>query len=638
MIVSRLLNDAQGYTNHVFHNSILGTVCIKGKYFLCSTDEKLPDNTIAMGGLARDVCDCKIGDNVPVEVLALVETSRIPFSKSVTFSVELLSKRKCNVNTSSLIKCIRELDVPIFPGVKLVLQYSGFIFTVMCVKYSSGAHDFNDGVCKISDKTEITFIPVQNRLLSIEMDIEEQKIVDSDIDFAKMGIGGLDKQAEDLFRRTMTTRNMDRKLLAELGQKHVKGVLLYGPPGTGKTLIARQLASVLRSVKPIIVNGPELLNKYIGQSEENIRMLFEAAEADQTKLGDRSPLHTIIIDEADALFKQRGKDGVSAGVNDGMVNQFLSKLDGVYALNNILVFLLTNRKELIDEAVLRPGRIEVHLEISLPDEKGREQIFNIHLEQLRKTGHLANINMDLLVSNTVNFSGAEIAGVVRSAVSFAAYKEEKVLVTENHLLSAIKEIVPLYGSDQSHLKRFLISGFIEWGERLTTLMNSLSTVVNGFFTADKSMTRALVIKGERFSGKTSIATHIATSSGIPYVKMLSMNNFIGSHELSICTILKHEFLKASKSSKSCIIINDYDHFKKYGVVHQALEILINEVYANKILVIIVSLDDIEFISPTFTYPVPLIETDEEAKNVLGHEYHVVSPIGIKELISMAEVI
>jgi vesicle-fusing ATPase len=486
----------------------------------------------------------------------------------------------------------------------------------------------------------ITLIPIPNRLLSIELDaIADMKVLDSDIDFEKMGIGGLDKQAEDLFRRTMTTRNMDQKLLSELGQTHTKGVLLYGPPGTGKTLIARQLAKVLRSNKPVIVNGPELINKYVGQSEENIRELFAAAEADQERLGARSQLHTIIIDEADALFKQRGRgDSVSGHVNDGMVNQFLSKLDGVHALNNILVFLLTNRRELIDDAVLRPGRIEVHLEISLPDAVGRKQIFEIHLAQLKKTKHLAEINLDLIVANTVNFSGAEIAGVVRSAVSFAAYKSNTVIVTDEHLLRAIKEIIPLYGSDQVNLKRFLTFGFIEWGARLTSFMNSLNGTIRTFFTSEKSMTRTIVIRGGRFTGKTSIAIQIATGLNIPYVKLLSMNNYLGSSELSISSMLKYEFIKASKSNNSCIIINDYEHFGRYGVLHQAIELLIGEIYQNKVLIIITSTESVDFVPVNFIFEVPLVETSVEAKNIIGEDYELVAPIGIKELISLHELI
>ena len=626
MIVSLLLNSAQAFTGYVYHNNIQGHIRIKSKIHICEIDEKLPVNAIAMNNNTREFCGCKVGDTITIERLSVEEIAAIPIIKSVTFSIELVSKRQCSVTESDIANAIKEIQASVSAGRKLYLLHLGCSFILHCDKCEPE-------IGTLGVETGLTLIPVINKLLSIEYD-SETKIVDSNINFADMGIGGLNKQAEYLFRRTMTTRNMDHKLLAELGQTHVKGVLLYGPPGTGKTLIARQLASVFRSVKPIIVNGPELMNKYVGESEANVRELFSAAEADQARLGVKSPLHTIIIDEADALFKQRGSEGVRSGVNDGMVNQFLSKLDGVYALNNILVFLLTNRKELIDDAVLRPGRIEVHLEISLPDEAGRKEIFNIHLAQLRKTKHLGEINLDLIVANTDNFSGAEIAGTVRSAVSFAAYKADQVIVTDEHLLRATREITPLYGSDQVNLKRCMTSGFIEWGDRLTSFMGVLSTNIRTFFDSDRSMTRTIVIRGSRFTGKTSIAVQTASSLGIPYVKLISMNNFIGSGELSISAALKFEFLKASKSQRSCIIINDYEHFDKYGTVRQAIEVLANEVYPNKVLILITSFDGIDFAPANFAFSVPLIETNTEAKNILGVDYEVDYPIGIKELLSL----
>src|SRR5207244_3997264 len=120
-----------------------------------------------------------------------------------------------------------------------------------------------------------------------------------------------------------------------------------------------------KSIK--ILSGPELLNSYVGKSEENTRMLFAEAETDQKNNSDN--LHVIIFDEAESLFKIRGSSNSSAGVSDNVVTTILAKIDGVDVLNNILLILLTNRKDQIDPAILRPGRIEIHIEIGLPDEK-----------------------------------------------------------------------------------------------------------------------------------------------------------------------------------------------------------------------------------------------------------------------------
>src|SRR5690606_29537613 len=130
-----------------------------------------------------------------------------------------------------------------------------------------------------------------------------QSIFKSDFKFEDLGVGGLDKEIADIFRRAFASRRFPPSVLSRYGITHIKGLLLYRPSGTGKTLIARQLAKVLRSKEPKIVNGPELFDKYVGETERKIRELFSDAVADQKKLGDDSPLHIIIFDEFDAICK-----------------------------------------------------------------------------------------------------------------------------------------------------------------------------------------------------------------------------------------------------------------------------------------------------------------------------------------------
>ncbi|CAM6108961.1 unnamed protein product [Calypogeia fissa] len=242
--------------------------------------------------------------------------------------------------------------------------------------------------------------------------------------FQKLGIGGLDDEFEDIFRRAFVSRLFPQDVINNLGIKHVKGMLLWGPPGTGKTLIARQIGKMLNGKKSKIVNGPEILGRWLGQSEQNVRNLFQDAEADQKFLGDESELHVIIFDEIDAICRARGVGMPDAGsrVYDSIVNQLLTKLDGVESLNNILVIGMTNRKDLLDEALLRPGRLEVHIEIGLPDEKGRGQILQIHSSKMKQSSFLSDdVNLVHLAARTRNFSGAELEGLVRSAASFALH-------------------------------------------------------------------------------------------------------------------------------------------------------------------------------------------------------------------------
>jgi vesicle-fusing ATPase len=179
-------------------------------------------------------------------------------------------------------------------------------------------------------------------------------IIQPNFKFEDMGIGGLDDEFAAIFRRAFASRIFPPHIVERLGIQHVKGILLFGPPGTGKTLMARQIGKMLNSVEPIIVNGPEVLNKFVGQSEENIRKLFAPAESEYKERGDESALHIIIFDELDAICKQRGSKNDGTGVGDSIVNQLLSKMDGVDQLNNILIIGMTNRMDMIDEALLRP--------------------------------------------------------------------------------------------------------------------------------------------------------------------------------------------------------------------------------------------------------------------------------------------
>jgi vesicle-fusing ATPase len=206
----------------------------------------------------------------------------------------------------------------------------------------------------------------------------------------------------------------------------VRGLLLYGPPGTGKTLIARELAKVLNARPPKIVNGPELLDKYVGEAERNIRQLFAEADEEWDRLGLKSELHVIILDEVDSIAKRRGSSLVGSdgnGVRESVTNQLLAKIDGIKERNNVLVIGLTNRRDLLDPALLRPGRLEAQIEISGPSRQGRRDIMAILLRGLVKSAVLTETEAadvsERVAARTAGFTGAELAGVLRSAASFA---------------------------------------------------------------------------------------------------------------------------------------------------------------------------------------------------------------------------
>ena len=406
-------------------------------------------------------------------------------------------------------------------------------------------------------------------------------IVQPDFKFETMGIGGLDKEFSTIFRRAFASRIFPPQLIERMGMQHVRGVLLHGPPGTGKTLIAREIGKMLNAREPKVINGPEVLNKFVGQSEENIRRLFADAEKESKEKGDESGLHIIIFDELDAVCKQRGSGSAGGtGVGDSVVNQLLSKLDGVDQLNNMLLIGMTNRKEMIDDALLRPGRLEVHVEIPLPDEGGRVQILNIHTKTMRKNNVLdSDVNIQEIATLTKNFSGADISGLVRSANAHAFNRHTKVgtmasfsedvehlKVNRNDFMNALNEVHAAFGVNEEDLDRCLEGGLFHFSPHINSILSEGARHVSQVRKGSHTSVISVLLHGPSGSGKTALAAKIALNSDFPFIKLLSPRDVNNFSEAGKKDFIGKIFQDAYKSSLAIVVLDAFESIIEWNPI------------------------------------------------------------------------
>ncbi|MEM4598687.1 MAG: CDC48 family AAA ATPase [Candidatus Diapherotrites archaeon] len=249
-------------------------------------------------------------------------------------------------------------------------------------------------------------------------------------------IGGLESVKSKL-REIIEWPLRRPELFKKAGIKPAKGILLYGPPGTGKTLLAKAVANESEA-NFIAVKGPELISKWVGESERNIRKIFRKARQVAPAI--------IFFDEFDAISQVRGASLTDA--TERVINQLLTELDGIEELEKVVVIAATNRPDLIDKALLRPGRIDVHIEIPMPDEKERIEIFKVHTRNMPLA---KDVKITELASETNGFSGADIAAVCReagmSAIREAVRKNtQQITIREEHFKDAIAKIMEMRGS------------------------------------------------------------------------------------------------------------------------------------------------------------------------------------------------
>lgn len=293
-------------------------------------------------------------------------------------------------------------------------------------------------------------------------------------------------------------------------------------------------------------------------------------------------------------------------------------MDGVDQLNNILIIGMTNRLDMIDEALLRPGRLEVHMEISLPDERGRLQIIGIHTAKMRSNGVMApDVSIEELAALTKNFSGAEINGLVKSATSFAFSRHVKVgtlagisddiedlRVNRDDFMNALDEVQPAFGVSKEELEQVVENGIIHFSSIIDVsvvwhgrapeahigaqdILRSGKLFVDQVRTSTRTPLVSVLLHGPPGSGKTALAATIAQASQYPFMKLLSPDSMVGFSEAQKVAAIHKVFADSYKSPLSVIVVDNIERLLgkssavfRHGVTRAELGVRIHAHWAS----------------------------------------------------------
>ena len=318
-----------------------------------------------------------------------------------------------------------------------------------------------------------------------KLDVEELVLEEvPDIDYSV--IGGLGNQIEAI-RDAVELPFLHKELFDEHELKAPKGILLYGPPGCGKTLIAKAVAnSLAKKVSErtgeegrsffLNIKGPELLNKYVGETERHIRLVFQRA---RDKATDGMPV-IVFFDEMDSLFRTRGS-GVSSDVENTIVPKLLSEIDGVEGLDNVIIIGASNREDMIDPAILRPGRLDVKIKIERPDAEAAREIFSkyltptlpLHPEDLAEFDHDTQMCVQAMIDRTVSRMYEESEENQFLEVTYAGGDKEVLYFKDFNSGAMIQNVV-------DRAKKMAIKDFLETGVRGLRIGHLLQACLDEF--------------------------------------------------------------------------------------------------------------------------------------------------------------
>lgn len=428
------------------------------------------------------------------------------------------------------------------------------------------------------------------------MDIVRAEAASSiNINFCQMGLGGLKSQMDRLIRQVLISRIIPSDMRERYQVKDAKGILLYGPPGTGKTSIARKIGKIIPDAVITNINGPELSSKYYGETEQRIREIFER------DIGGK--LHVIIFDEIDAVGKRRGAPG-SSGIDDKVLTQLLTMIDGLGPDMNTLVIGITNRKDILDQALLRSGRLECQIEIPLPTESGRAEILDIYLDPIRKKGLAEGIDTKYLAIRLDGYSGADIEALINRAKNLALLRNcdmddtcikakentfEKI--TPEDIALTIEEFSPTFSKNDAVVQKYVSYYTTELidPEKMGTIRESLEDImlkpmvlgISDLVDSEKFVWRFVTEEERRV-----VACHAAHMINFPYIRYISYNDFLGMTSRECCEFLQGVYMDCLSSERAVLVLDNLEEVRDRSLILRQRFICEHPLDENRRIVII----------------------------------------------------
>jgi transitional endoplasmic reticulum ATPase len=365
-------------------------------------------------------------------------------------------------------------------------------------------------------------------------------------------IGGLDDEL-DLVREMIELPLAEPELFTRLGVNPPKGVLLYGPPGTGKTLIAKAVANEVDATF-ISVSGPEIVSKYKGDSEERLRAVFERAR-------DEAP-SIVFFDEIDSVAPKREDGG---GMEDRIVGQLLSLMDGLEARGEVIVIGATNRVDDLDPALRRGGRFDREIEIGVPGVAGRREILDVHTRRVPMTD---GVDLDRLASRTHGFVGADLESLVTEAAMSALRRAKRegtptadIQVTRDDFETAMASV------DPSAMREYVSEAPTEGFESVGGLAEAKATLERAvtwpltygplFEAADADPPSGVLLYGPPGTGKTFLARAVAAESEVNFVRVQGpelLDRYVGESEKAV----REVFDRARQTAPAIVFFDEID--------------------------------------------------------------------------------